>query len=431
MISVLIGSWLLLAPADAAQVQPPLAAQVQRLARQLDSSRLDERDAAERELLELGAEILPLLPAIDQRTSAEVATRLSGVQQKLLRAQAVAAADATTVTLKGKNLPLSDVLATISKQTGNAIVDHRPAFGEQQRESRVAVDFDKTPFWRAIDAVLDQGGLTLYGFTGQRGAFFVGRPPGAAPRAAHACYAGMFRFEPLKFVAVRDLRNQSLESLKFTMEVAWEPRLQPFAILQPLSEVSVTDSQGEPIAVAGAEAEPEALVREGISSVELEIPLALPSREVKTVGLLRGKILVLMPGPLEDFRFSELPLAVKGGRPGRVEQRKAAAQVALDYVRKNNEAWEVALRVKFEGPSAALESHRSWILENQAFFEQSDGTRIEPAGIEQSLQNKEELGIHYFFDLKDGPKNLTFVYRTPIIVLELPVAYEFRDLRLP
>jgi hypothetical protein len=78
-----------------------------------------------------------------------------------------------------------------------------------------------------------------------------------------------------------------------------------------------------------------------------------------------------------------------------------------------------------------LESHRSWILENQAFFEQADGARIEPGGIEQTLENKEEMGVHYYFDLKNGPQNLTFVYRTPIIVLELPVAYEFHDLRLP
>jgi len=152
---------------------------------------------------------------------------------------------------------------------------------------------------------------------------------------------------------------------------------------------------------------------------------------VKTITRLGGKIVVLMPGPFEDFRFRELPLADKRGRASRVEQRKAGALVIVDHVRKNNEVWEVAVRLKFEGPSAALESHRSWILENQAFFEQADGTRIEPGGMEQTLQNKEETGINYFFDLKDGPKNLTFVYRTPIMVLELPVAYEFRDLPLP
>ena len=431
MISVLIGSLLVLAPAEAAAGDAARAAQVERLVRQLDSTQLTQRDAAERQLLELGASVLPALPAIDQRTSAEVATRLARLQQKLLRTQALAAAEPTLVTLKGDDLALSEVLATISKQTGNPIVDHRPAFGEEQRESRIRVDFDKTPFWRAIDSVLDQAGLTLYGFTGQRGAFAVGRPPGAAPRAAQAYYAGMFRFEPLKFVAVRDLRNPSMESLKFFMEVTWEPRMQPFAIMQPLAEVSVTVDGGQPLAVMGAEAEPESLVREGISTVELEIPLSLPKRDVKTIARLGGKLLVLMPGPLEDFRFSELPLAARNRPASRVEQRKAGALVIVDHLRKNNDAWEVAVRVKFEGPSAALESHRSWILENQAFFEQADGTRIEPAGIEQTVQNKEETGINYFFDLKDGPKNLTFVYRTPIVVLELPVTYEFRDLPLP
>jgi hypothetical protein len=55
VISVLIGSLLLLAPAEAAKDQPPLAAQVERLVRGLDSSRLNERDAAERQLLDLGA----------------------------------------------------------------------------------------------------------------------------------------------------------------------------------------------------------------------------------------------------------------------------------------------------------------------------------------------------------------------------------------
>jgi hypothetical protein len=41
------------------------------------------------------------------------------------------------------------------------------------------------------------------------------------------------------------------------------------------------------------------------------------------------------------------------------------------------------------------------------------------------------MGINYFFDLKAGPEKLTFVYRTPITILEMPVTYEFRDLRLP
>ena len=58
------------------------------------------------------------------------------------------------------------------------------------------MNFDKTPFWKAFDKVLDQGGLTLYPYTGERGAFVVSRPPGAMPRSKGAFYNGVFRLEP-------------------------------------------------------------------------------------------------------------------------------------------------------------------------------------------------------------------------------------------
>ena len=103
----------------------------------------------------------------------------------------------------------------------------------------------------------------------------------------------------------------------------------------------------------------------------------------------------------------------------------------IDQVRKNNESWEVSLRLKFEGPTSALESHRGWIMENEAYFEDAKGQRIEPGGIEQALQSKDEVGVNYFFDLEQSPQKLTFVYRTPVTILEMPVDYEFRDLRLP
>lgn len=421
---------LVLAGADAT-AQPEMADQVARLVRQLDAGQLAARDEAERKLLELGADVLPLLPTIGPRTSAEVARRVTRLQQKLLRAQALAAAQPSLVTLKGDDLSLADVLKEIAKQTGNPISDHREAFNEEKDDVSLKVDFDKTPYWRALDNVLDQAGLTLYGFSGQRGAAVIARPPGAIGRADKAVYAGLFRLEGVRFEAVRDLRNETTGSLKFFLEASWEPRLQPFAILQPLGQVSAVGSSGEVISVASADAEPEAMIREGISAVELEIPFNLPARSTEKISVLKGKLLALVPGPLQDFRFRDLPVAAKNTPAARVEQRQAGTTVTIDQVRKNNAAWEVSMRVKFEGPSTALESHRGWILENEAFFAGPDGQRIESGGIEQTLQSKDEVGMNYYFDLKENPEKLTFVYRTPITILEMPVEYEFRDLRLP
>ena len=408
-----------------------LGDEVARLVAQLDARGLEQRDDAERKLLAMGAAVLPLLPAVGDRTPAEVAQRVTRIQQKLLLAQAAAAAEPTTVTLKGDDLSLADALAAIAKQTGNPIVDHRTAFGEEKTDVKIKADFNKTPFWRAMDHVLDQADLTLYGFAGQRGAFVVSRPPDAVPRSGRAVYTGAFRLEPLRFEAMRDLRNENSQALKFFLEVTWEPRLQPIAILQPLGKVTVVGDDGNPIEVTSADAEPEAPIREGISAAELDIPLTLPSRKIEKIRSLKGKLMALVAGPSHDFRFSHLTPLARNARPERVEQRQAGATVTIDQVRKNNQVWEVALRVKFDEPSGALESHRGWVLENETFFQNSAGERFEPGGFEQTRQSKDEVGLNYYFDLKDGPEKLEFVYRTPITILEVNVDYEFRDLNLP
>lgn len=431
MIHLLLWTGLLLGAADEPAANTELADQVARLVRQLDAAELGPRDEAERMLLEIGPAVLPLLPTIGDRTPAEVALRVTRLQQKVLQAQANAAAEPTAVTLQGTDLPVSEILAAIAKQTGNPITDHREAFGQATSDPKISVDFEKTQFWKALDQVLDKADLTLYGFTGQRGAFVINRASDTSPRAARAAYAGLFRLEPVRFEAVRDLRNDRMQSLKFFMEATWEPRLQPFAIVQPLGQVSAVGDDGETIAVASAEAEPEAMIREGISAAELEIPLALPKRGTAKIRSLKGKLLALVPGPVEDFRFHALAVAAKNTPPKRVEQRKAGATVTIDQVRRNNEVWEVSLRVKFDDPSTALESHRSWILDNEAFFVDANKNRMDPGGYEQTRQAKDEVGINYFFDLKDSPAKLDFVYRTPITILELPVDYEFHDLNLP
>jgi hypothetical protein len=425
MASVLGGA------ADEAATNKALADQVARLVAQLDARELGQRDEAEHKLLALGAAVLPLLPPLSDRTPAEVAQRITRIQQKLLLAQAAAAAEPTTVTLKGDDLALADVLAAIAKQTGNPIVDHRPAFGEEKTDAKIKADFEKTPFWRALDGVLDQADLTLYGFAGQRGAFVVSRPPESVPRGGRAMYSGAFRLEPLRFESMRDLRNDNSQALKFFLEVTWEPRLQPIAILQPLAQVTVVGDDDKPIEVTSADAEPEAPIREGISAAELDIPLTLPSRRIEKVRSLKGKLQALVAGPTHDFRFSHLTPVARNARPQRVEQRQAGATVTIDQVRKNNQVWEVSLRVKFDEPSGALESHRGWILENETFFQNANGERFEPGGFEQTRQSKDEVGLNYYFDLKDGPEKLDFVYRTPITILEVPVPYEFHDLNLP
>ena len=209
--------------------------------------------------------------------------------------------------------------------------------------------------------------------------------------------------------------------------------MQPLAILQPLAEVSAVGETGEAIAVASDDAEPEAMIREGMSTAELEIPLALPKRSTEKIRVAQRQA----PGAgardrSRIFAFTRLPVAERNAPPKRVEQRKAGATVTLDQVRKNNDVWEVSLRVKFESPSTALESHRGWILDNEAYFRgrRPSGASSRADSSRRGKPRTKSASITSSIST-ESPDKLEFVYRTPITILEMPVDYEFHDLPLP
>ena len=344
------------------------------------------------------------------------------------------AEQASTVTLPPGEMPLSQVLAAISKQTGNLIVDDRAEAGQTSDDVLVRVDFDKTPFWPALDRVLDSAVLTVFDRGGERGLHLLNRPPATSPRAAQVQYAGPFRLEPLRFEAVRDLRNAERSSLQFFVEVRWEPRLQPFAIVHPLDAVRVLGPGGSTIAVEDVDEPIGTLIRSGANQTELEIPIAVASRPLQRLEKISGKFLAAVPGPLEEFRFDDLPVAAKNGRPKPVSRNKNDTVISIDEVRSNNDVWEVAVRIQFAKGGESIESRPAWMLGNEAYFVDVEGKRIEAGGYEENRtlrSGRGEVGINYFFDLPSGPEKLSFVYRTPVVIMELPVDYEFRDLQLP
>ena len=193
-----------------AQAQTPpeaLGPEVRRLVRQLYSPHLAQRQDAEEKLLGLGPGVLDLLPPVGEQTPAEVQQRIGRVRQKLQQAAAASTARPALITLKADAMPLPEVLAALEQQSGNKIVDFRPQFGQEvpKDEPPLKVDFQETPFWEALDRVLDDAGLTVYGFGEPQAISLVQRVEGQVTRTAGAAYSGPFRFEPIRVVAQRDL----------------------------------------------------------------------------------------------------------------------------------------------------------------------------------------------------------------------------------
>jgi len=420
----MIGPLILLGGLLTGQVeaaQPSLELEVRRLVRQLDAAQLRDRDEAEQRLVDLGPEILDLLPSPSDRTPAEVRQRLGRVRQQLQRALAASVTESSRVTLAGDDLPLSAVLAAIQEQTKNRV--DQPDAGPG--EPTLSVAFDQTPFWPALDEVLDKAGLSIDPYAGEGVIRPSPRVEGQRPRCAGAGYSGPFRFEPVRVEAVRDLRNPAGRSLRLSVEVAWEPRLAPITLRQRIADVRAVDDRGVPVPLDSRQAQLEVPVRPGSTAVTLQIPLVLPGREVTRIARLEGTLAALLPGKIETFRFDDLEEA------GQVQERVAGVAVQLDQVRKNNSIWEVLVRIRFDEASDALASHRSWIYDNEAYLEDPQGQPVAYDALETTRRTEDEVGMAYLFAI-DGPlTDYRFVYKTPGLILPRTVDYQIEDVPLP
>jgi hypothetical protein len=411
-----------------------LSREIGQLVQQLNADQAAERDAAETKLLELAGatmddtdRFLALLPEDNDQMPLAVRERLSHIRQQLEDRVAKVAVEATTVTLSANEMPLAEVFAAIEKQTGNKLLDNRQqeGDGEDAAANGITIELKAEPFWPAIDQILDKGNLGVYSYGGEEALSIVSRASDERPRHGAGNYAGPFRIEILEIQSQRNLRQPQRQSLKLQMEVAWEPRLRPIALSQPVADVKATTDSGQELQVTQPEAVLDVEVPQGTQAAEIVLPFGLPPRDSKRITTLRGKLRALVPGRQVKFQFDDLANAA-----GKTE-RRGGVQVTLDDVRKNNAIWEVHMRMALDEDNEALQSHRGWAFQNLSYLVGKDGEQFDNAGFETTRQTANEVGVAYLFDLPAGIEGLSWVYETPAAIVEVPVEYELKDIELP
>ncbi len=405
--------------------EPELATQVEQLIAQLDADEITQRQAAEAELVALGTKILGLLPTPNGRMPQEMNLRLTRVRSLLEEAAARATTEPARITLAG-DFPLSELLPKLREQTGNQVVDFRNQFGQTSRDPTIKVDFQNLPFWQALDQVMEQANLKLYAYSGEmRSIALVQMDEGERPPAGRVAYGGLFRFDPQTVRAVRNLRNPENDQLTLTVEVTWEPRILPIAISHPLDSLSATDEEGNTLPINTSQQVLESSIQNTVSSIEVDLPLKLPARDVREIASLKGEIHALVPGREATFTFDQLTTA-RG-----VERKNAGVTVVLQRVRKNADVHQVRILVRFDEAGGALESHRGWIYGNEAYLLDPNGNRVDLASLETTRQQVDEIGLAYNFATPGELKDYKFVYKTPAAIVSLPVKYELKNIALP
>jgi hypothetical protein len=306
------------------------------------------------------------------------------------------------------------------------MLDYRARFGQPASDPEVTLDVRDQPYLQTIDQLLDQAGLTVYNYAGElRTLAFVQRGPDDRPRSQAADYSGAFRVEPISVAAERNLRNPAMAGMRLTLEFLWEPAIVPLALRQPLGNVQLQDENGQSIQVDSMGETLEIPIQPTVSGVNLDLPIVPPDRSVQKIATLTGQALALVPGIMATFEFTNLEKA------GGTSQQQAGVSVTLESVRRNADLYEFRVHVRLDQANPSLQSYLDWAANNEAYLVRGDGTRAEQPSFEKYLEREREVGYAYLFPLDGELSDYRLVYKSPSMILEVPVEYELHDIPLP
>lgn len=415
IVSLLLAMLISAAPPDVER--DPVRDAVAKWIQQLESPALADRRQAERELLDLGPKILPLLPPLDLLpgpASREAAKRLRIALQRRL---AVDSARPSRVTLAGE-FALPELLAEITRQTNNGLrlADDLPL----ETLTKRSWNFEHVTFWDAIDEICRQTNLSPTTAPDTDAALLSGVPPNSAsPRAQRI---GVLR------LALTDVSRQPIqgdserELIRIQGDLLFEPRLRPLFVHFQAGDFS-------------AKADGEHVLPAWNPKARYELPMAGASRRthvtwdfvartddaVENVAF-HGKLLVQLAAATEPIAF-DLPakqelLRRRGGVSVRLFPMELAAS------QDNSRETTVKITVSYETGGPAFESHRTWVYHNAAWI-QAGEKRLPFADFETLMQVDGGVQLEYRFKNLPATGPLKFVYEAPTLMLDVPFEVEF------
>ena len=316
-------------------------AKVRQLVRQLEARGRENRDKAEAELRELGPSVLSLLPEIDARTGGEMKQRLLRIRDHLEKSRLSASSRESRVTLEG-TMTITEAFEKIEEQTGNSVVDYRGRLNQNSDNTEITVELKDVPFWEAMDTILDEAGLTFYSFVGESGKLaVVAAGEMAYDRVGKGAYSGLFRVEPTTLTLEKNLRNPAADIFRMNIEMMWEPRVLPVLIRQDFGDIEITTDNGETLDVT-SNGTIQLPIQPGVATVDVRLPLSLPSRDASTLASVKGNFTALVPGGEVEFEFDDLTAK-------NVKQQKGGITVVLEQVRQNGGVQQIFVLLRL-GP---------------------------------------------------------------------------------
>ena len=407
-------------PASQTAAEVPFSeANVRSALRRLEGDAVATRDAAEVELIGMGAQILPLLPEITPRTSGELKGRLQRIRQSLQKESVEDYFQPSLVTLQGE-MELGEVIKQLQQQSGNEI----ELQGEQGMYSNtITLDAKEAEFWTVALDVMQQASLRINAYGSTEGSLVLA--PGGYASDVKPYVTGPFYIEATS-IQSRKFFNSPLDGqLDLSFQLAWEPRLKPVFMQIPMASVKAITAKGDELTATNPQATLEIPLNLGGCSTQVDLQLQRPERTATKLSKLSGELVIAVPGELHQYVFKRF------GNGARQTEKYGDVTVTLEGARRNGAVYEIRVLASFGDAQGALESFRGWILSNQAYLLDANDKRLENVGLQTYAITPDSVGIAYLFQINKDPDGYELVYESPAAITKQTLSYELNDIELP
>ena len=344
------------------------------------------------------------------------------------RPEAKAILPPKTVTLI-EALPLSKTLASFSRQTGV------PVGSQLEGDPTLKLSLKKTPFWEALDAIAARAGGRVNAYAGDGRLEIATDLRQDKTVKLPVSYGGLGRVSPRRPVAFRDFETGA-HGYTATLDVAWEPTFLALYLQTSPQGLQMLDAAGTPQKLP-AEQSVSAPVH-GRLALPVDLHLPALDRSAKTIGLLRGTFLLRGPSKMLTFSFGNL--ADLANSKQQSVKTLGGTSVTVSDVKLRKDRWFVRVSIKLPPGGPKFDSSQAWAVNNAIYLLHRDGkTRLAPPEGNYALEtagNSSRAVLTYDFEDTPARKrgraaDWTLVYRAPASLVEVPIPFEFKNVRLP
>jgi hypothetical protein len=430
LLSLLAVGFLVVPGRSADKPSPEeLKSQVKKLVEQLADKDPDKQDNAVADLLKIGPDALPFLPRADAKLPDSQKKALALVRKTLRDDQLKRDLSPKMVTLDGE-YTVSKALAELKKQTDIEVEDKR-----EGEDSKLKLNLKNVTFWQAMDAIArDADGLVNY-YNSKGEISLMPRPERYSNPPVS--YDGIFRTTIRRITAMRNFGNEATVYTA-TLEIAWEPRFRPFRLDLNPTDLTVQDEKGRKLIPDEEDREKTPLAVNAPLFVTFDVPLPAADRASAKLGLLKGTFKMVGPTRMDSFAFTHnLAEMLKDPKKRELVQDGVTVKVReLDLVKDH---WTLVMGLEYPAGGPEFESFESWLVYNQIVLKNAAGKTYTNNGgysIDSSAGNRAVLSYHFVDEKGKGlvrgePGDWSIVYKTPGLIVEVPVNVEFKGIQLP